>query len=555
MRPVDAESGGVVFRFRSSGPPPADPAPLAAGAAVADRLRLAAEWALSLDAQQQRLVESGEQVRVVVPEARPVRPGRALRPTLAEYRRLRLGVGELVLPVLLDPPGLEALYPFQRDGVRWLLERDGAILADDMGLGKTVQVVTALRLLFNRGAIRTVVVVCPKGLLATWEREFSKWAPEIGVAVLTPPRSLREDAWRAVAGRRHVLLTNYEHLRTPPEVLKRNPPEVVVADEAHRLRRRGAKVTGGAAQLRPQRFWALSGTPLERAPDDLATLLALVAPTRFSPSDARLHPSSLRSRAREFVLRRRKREVLDQLPPVRDTTEHLALTAGQERAYRRALREPAPPGDELALLTRLLTICDFDPETKESSKLERILSQLDRVRGEGEKAVVFSHRLEPLHALRRRLTETCGEGAGLLLVGEMGAEERERALDRFRNDERAVALLASTRIGGEGLTLTEANHVFLFNQWWNPSTNDQARDRVVRIGQRRSVRVVRFCCRDTIEEGLERILERKRELFDDLVDRLATDADTALRMRILRELGAEALRRRDFAPSTEPDPA
>ena len=543
MSAVDAVSGGVVFRFR------AGERPTGVVTTVSERLRLAAEWALSLDAQQKRLVESGEQVRVAVPEARPIRPGRAMRPTLAEYRRLRLGVGELVLPVLLDPPGLDALYPFQRDGARWLLERDGAILADDMGLGKTVQVVTALRLLLNRGVIRTVVVVCPKGLLATWEREFSKWAPEIGVAVMTPPRSIREEAWRAVAGRRHVLLTNYEHLRAPPEVLKRNPPEVVVADEAHRLRRRGAKVTGGAAQLRPKRFWALSGTPLERAPDDLATLLALVAPTRFSPSDARLHPSSLRSRAREFVLRRRKREVLDQLPPVRDTTEHLELSAGQERAYRRALREHATPGDELALLTRLLTICDLDPETGESSKLERILSQLERVRGEGEKAVVFSHRLEPLRQLRRRLTDAGGEGAGLLLVGEMGAEERERALDRFRSDEGTVALLASTRIGGEGLTLTEANHVFLFNQWWNPSTNDQARDRVVRIGQRRSVRVVRFCCRDTIEEGLERILERKRELFDDLVDRLASDEGYALWKRMLRELGTESLRKRDFAPA------
>lgn len=547
---MDAVSRGVVFRFR------AGERPTGVVTTVSERLRFAAEWALSLDAQQQRLVDCGEQVRVAVPEARPIRSGRAMRPTLAEYRRLRLGVGELVLPVLLDPPGLDALYPFQRDGVHWLLERDGAILADDMGLGKTVQVVTALRLLLNRGAIRTVVVVCPKGLLATWEREFSKWAPEIGVAVMTPPGSLREEAWRAVTGRRHVLLTNYEHLRAPPEVLKRNPPEVVVADEAHRLRRRGAKVTGGAAQLRPKRFWALSGTPLERASDDLATLLALVAPTRFSPSDARLHPSSLRSRAREFVLRRRKREVLDQLPPVRDTTEHLELSAAQERAYRRALRKHATPGDELALLASLLTICDLDPETGESSKLERILSQLDRVRGEGEKAVVFSHRLEPLRQLRRRLTDAGGEGAGLLLVGEMGAEERERALDRFRSDDRTVALLASTRIGGEGLTLTEANHVFLFNQWWNPSTNDQARDRVVRIGQRRSVRVVRFCCRDTIEEGLERILERKRELFDDLVDRLASDEGYALWKRMLRELGTESLRKRDFTTldsDTAPD--
>lgn len=535
-RPVDAVSGGVVFRFLAPAPPVHD------ANTVPERLRLASEWALSLDAQQRRLVENGEQVRVLVPADRAIRSGRAMRPTLAEYRRLRLGVGELVLPVLGAPPEMDGLYPFQIDGVKWLVERTGAILADDMGLGKTVQVITALRLLFNGGAIRTVLVVCPKGLIPTWEREFEKWAPELGVAVLNPPRSIREDAWRAVAGRRHVLLTNYEHLRTPPEALLRNPPEVIVADEAHRLRKQGAKVTGGAARLRPKRFWAISGTPLERAPDDLATLLALVEPTRFSPSDARL-PASLRSRAREFLLRRRKREVLDQLPPRRETTEHLELSAGQERAYRRALREHRSPGEELALLTRLLMVCDIDPDTNESSKGDRILGRLDSIRDEGEKAVVFSHRLKPLRELRRRMTERWGESAGLLLVGEMDADERECALQQFRADDRTIALLASTRIGGEGLTLTEANHVFLFNQWWNPSTNDQARDRVHRIGQQRSVREYRFVCRDTLEEGLERILKEKRDLFDDMVDRLADDREYALTRRLLYELGVERLRK------------
>lgn len=510
---------------------------------VADRLRVAGEWALAVDAQARQLTGAGDRVTVVVPGGRSARPGRVTTPTLAEYRRLRLSVGALVRPVLLDAPLLDSLYPFQRDGVRWLLEHKGGILADDMGLGKTVQVVTALRVLFNRGDIRTVLVVCPKGLLATWEREFSKWAPELGVGVVTPPRSIREKSWRAINRRRHVLLTNYEQLREPPEVLKRNPPDVIVADEAHRLRKRGAKVTTGAASLRPERFWALSGTPLERNLDDLETVLSLVAPTRFAPSAARPHPSSLRSRARSFLLRRRKRQVLDQMPEVRDSTESLDLTGAQERAYRRALREhEKTPGEELALLTRLLSICDLELNVRKSSKLERILFRLTHIRGDGEKAVVFSHRLDPLRELEARLTADHGKGSGLLFVGEMDAEARERTLDRFRTDEDAFVLLASTRIGGEGLTLTEANHVFLINQWWNPSASDQARDRVVRIGQRRSVRVYRFCCRGTLEEDLERILERKRELFDDMVDRLADDREYALTRRLLDELGVERLR-------------
>ena len=117
---------------------------------------------------------------------------------------------------------------------------------------------------------------------------------------------------------------------------------------------------------------------------------------------------------------------------------------------------------------------------------------------------------------------------------------REEHDDYFRGDEGPLALLASTRIGGEGFTLVEANHVFLFNQWWNPSANDQARDRVVRIGQRRKVRVYRFCCRGTIEEALERILKSKRKLFDDAVERLAQGENVAW-TRVLREIGINRL--------------
>ena len=412
-----------------------------------------------------------------------------------------------------------------------------------MGLGKTVQVISAMRLLFNCAAIRNALVVCPKGLVATWERELGRWAPELGVAILTPPARIREDAWRTVTGRCHVLLTHYEQLRTPPTVLRESPPGLIVADEAHRLRKRDARVTSGSFQLRPGRFWALTGTPLERDLEDLATLLSLVAPDRFAPGDGKLHSSSLRSRARPYVLRRRKQEVLDELPPVLDSIEMLELSDAQARAYRGAVKRyrTGEKGDELALLTRLQSLCDIDPESGESCKAERVLTLLSRIREQGEKAVVFSYRLEALRELQRRITQRWGEEAAALLVGEMDSVERERAVTRFRiGGAQALALLASTRIGGEGLTLVEANHVFLFNQWWNPSSNDQARDRVVRIGQTRKVRVYRFCCRGTIEEALERILRSKRALFDDAVERLA-QSESAAWTRVLREVGMERL--------------
>ena len=207
---------------------------------------------MDLDAQYRDLIHAGRSPPVNVPAASYPRTGRAHRETSADYWKLRLGIGELIRPLLFDPPELKALHPFQRQGVEWLRDQRGAILADDMGLEKSLQVISAMRVLFNRAMLRSTLIVCPKGLVATWERE-------LGIAILTPPAQIREDAWKAVAGRSHVLLTNYEQLRHPPAVLKRNAPDLIVADEAHRLRNCGARITSGSFQLKPGRFWVLTG--------------------------------------------------------------------------------------------------------------------------------------------------------------------------------------------------------------------------------------------------------------------------------------------------------
>ena len=522
---------------------------LAGGAGPGEKLRLAtdvraegaARWALEADAQLAALVKEEREVSVQLSMRPFSSAGRVFEETASAYRSLGLTVGDLVRPWLLVAPPLDALYPFQREGVEWLCSKLGAILADDMGLGKTVQVAFAMRLLFNRAEIRSVLVACPKSLLDVWERELVRWAPELGVAVLSPPARIRDQAWAAVVGRRHVLVTNYEQLREPPQALLNAPLDLVVADEAHRLRNFGARVTSGIDQLPRRRFWALSGTPLERDLEDLATLLSLIEPRRFAPSDSRLHASSLRSAARSYVLRRRKDEVLKELPPVVDTTERIDLSQEQAEAYAAAIaeyRRGDTPGAELALLTRLRGLCDFDEPSGSSSKLDWIVQRLGEVRERGEKAVVFAYLLAPLFELAARIESCWGKNAVRTLVGSMDSEERGTAVGEFQTDEDVLALVASSRVGGEGLTLVEANHVFLIDQWWNPSANDQARDRVVRIGQKRAVHVYRFCCRGTIEERLQEILEFKRELFEDAVGKL--DPNAALKS-VLGETGIDSL--------------
>lgn len=512
------------------------------------RLERAARWALEVDAQLGTILRKRGEVAIRVPARPRAGAARVLDETPAAYRELGLDTGHLLRPWLLHPPALDDLYPFQRAGVEWLVHRwlvhridRGAILADDMGLGKTVQVASAIRLLFNCARIRSVLVACPKSLLDVWENELARWAPELGVAVLNPPARIRDQAWAVLVGRRHVLVTNHEQLREPPPALLENPADVVVADEAHRLRNFGAQVTSGIDRLPRRCFWALTGTPVERDLEDLATLLSLVAPDRFAPSDSRLHPSSLRSAAQPCVLRRLKEEVLGELPPVVETTEKIGLSAEQAEHYAAAVahfRREGKPGAELALLTRLRALCDLHEPSGSSSKLDRVVERLSDVRQQRRKAVVFAYLLAPLAELERRIVSRWGAGAVRRLVGSMGRPERERAVREFRADPEVLALVASSRVGGEGLTLVEANHVFLIDQWWNPSANDQARDRVVRIGQKRTVHVHRFCCRGTIEERLQEILESKRELFEDAVGRL--DPNAALKA-ILRETDFESL--------------
>ena len=275
--------------------------------------------------------------------------------------------------------------------------------------------------------------------------------------------------------------------------------------------------------MNAKRIWALTGTPIERHEEDLATLLSLLEPTRFSVKSVAIESSGLRADARPYMLRRLKKDVLGELPDVIDTKEFLELTPQQQRAYSLARSQPLSrdEGAVLHRLTLMRSICDVEPQSGASSKLDRIVEILQAVHEAGEKAVVFSYLLEPLNVLASRLAKKYPNLRTVTLKGELSIDERGRVLREFKSDKSTVALLCSSRVGGEGLTLTEANHVFFVNEWWNPSANTQARDRVVRLGQERIVHVHRYRCKETIEETLDHILKRKSEIFANVVDALA----------------------------------
>ncbi len=437
--------------------------------------------------------------------------------------RLNLcGAGERSLPARMGLPFLTTfkslpLYGFQREGVARLLRSRRLLLADDMGLGKTIQVVGAMRNLIASGRIRHALVVAPATLLQNWIREMSGWTPELVVALGGPGRRMKIQGWRSLTDHCHVVVTNYESVR---DGMDTNDPwnvDLLVVDEAHRLKNWDSKTTSVVRLVQAQRVWALTGTPLERDSEDLANLLAFLDQNSFTSDDKSLPTSVLRSRARRFVLRRDKADVLRELPAVVTKHELLPMGRAQKEAYRRESSSQSHD-NPLVKFTRMRTICDYDPDTEESSKIDRIVAILRDVAGAGEKAVVFSYILDPL-----RLIESNLKKYGIRyerLIGAMDTTTRREAIDRFRHGVPMV-LLASMRIGSEGLTLVEANHVLLVNRWWNPSLNQQAIDRVVRIGQHRTVFVYTFALADTIEEDLDRVLTQKNELFDELVKRLS----------------------------------
>lgn len=422
------------------------------------------------------------------------------------------------MPLLTRRRSRWPLYQYQRDGVNRLVASNRCLLADDMGLGKTLQVIVATARLLEHEGCRRVLVVAPTSVLDTWRSEFARWAPMVAVRMAdgTNATTMFRKCWNVA----HVMLTNYEQMRTPPSVVVRRVPEILVLDEAHRIKNWDAQVSIGMRSLCPRRIWALTGTPLEKGKIDLVGLMSFLEPNKFGRQDRDLPSWLLRAKTRPYALRREKTDVMSDLPAITYRKESVRLRGAQARAYQQSVEESASEKDVLAALRRLQTLCDYDPETGVSAKLDRVQEILTTICGHrGEKAIVFSYLLHPLELLKQRLATTDVPSAGVY-QGSLTTRERTDMLDRYRRLQPGV-LLASMRAAGEGLTLTEANHVLLINRWWNPSANEQAIDRVHRIGQRLPVTVYYFEAVGTVDERLSDLLRSKERLFDEVVARLA----------------------------------
>jgi len=465
------------------------------------------------------------------------RPGRkpysptAPRPPERKYTRVAVPKDVIKFEdrvyYLLQPP-LELLLasrslgmpfePFrhQFDGIGFLYPRTGAVLADEMGLGKTMQAVTSLRLLLHAGQVRRALLVCPKPLVSNWRREFETWAPELPLTVVEGDQPRRHWQWRHPDS--VIAIANYELVLRDRELLCGGDLQfdLVIVDEAQRIKNANSTTNRVVRSLPRRRSWAITGTPIENSPEDLVGIFEFVARGHLRRN---MKPRRMATAVSDYVLRRTKEQVLDDLPPKLFRDADLELSPEQWETYRlaedegavrlSALGDRVPIQHVLELILRLKQVCNRDPATGASSKLERLEADLEECAASGRKAIVFSQWVETLTWLSRRLKRF----QPLEYHGRVPTGRRDGILERFRSGE-SVVLLMSYGAGSVGLNLQFANYVFLFDRWWNPAVEDQAINRVHRIGSSGPVTVSRYLTLGTIEQRIDQILREKRELFD-----------------------------------------
>lgn len=411
-------------------------------------------------------------------------------------------------------------FPYQIKGVAFLMPRKCALIADEMGLGKTIQVIISTRLLFRSGMLKRVLIVCPKPLVVNWSRELKLWASDLPFEIIHGDTEQRRLAWNTSSA--PLKLVNYELVTR--DVLEQVAGDIhfdlVILDEAQRIKTKDSKTAQAVCKISRDRSWAMTGTPIENHHDDLVHIFNFVDPGRIPKETP---PKLLQNLTSDYIIRRTKEEAAPDMPARIIQDVMLELTPAQRNAYDRAENEGIVHLNELGdtvtvhhvfeLVMRLKQICNMDPLTGCSSKVDQLVADMAEVAANNSKAIIFSQWVKPLEEIANHLKEF----NPLLYHGKVPSHLRQGVLDRFKEDSKAHVILMSYGTGSVGLNLQFTNYVFLFDRWWNPAIEDQAINRAHRLGQKSSVFVKRFISVKTIEERIAEVLETKRKLFAEII--------------------------------------
>ncbi len=445
------------------------------------------------------------------------------------------------------------LRPYQKFGFQWMCTLDklgfGGILADDMGLGKTIQAIAFLTAGRKGGKRkkeeRYALIVCPASLVYNWENEIRRFSPELSVVSVVGTAAAREMLIESSSSE-DVLLTSYDLLKRDVEKYRKYSFTYMILDEAQNIKNHLTQAAKTVKVIPSKRRFALTGTPIENSLSELWSIFDYLMPgilnsyKRFKDhyeqpivgSQDEQVTVRLQRMIRPFILRRLKTEVLKELPDKLEEVVYSRMEEEQQKIYhanaqqlldslKRKNQEEFRTGklEILAGLTRLRQICcdpglAYENYNGGAAKVDTCMELIRNARAAGNQVLLFSQFTQALEVLRELLEK---ERIGYyLLTGSTSKEKRAKMVESFNQDKTPVFLI-SLKAGGTGLNLTAASIVIHFDPWWNMAAQNQATDRAHRIGQKQVVTVYKLIMKDTLEEKILRLQERKAQLSDDII--------------------------------------
>ncbi len=460
------------------------------------------------------------------------------------------------VPILAQPAAFQGvLRHYQIEGYSWMrFLRDqgiGGILADDMGLGKTVQTISMIASCRDAADAsssekrRPFLIVAPTSVVENWDAEFDRFAPHLKRVVMR--RGDRTDAHERMADA-DVTVTSYALLQRDGDRFVGQAWDTVIFDEAQFVKNHLSKAYAFIRRLKARCKIALTGTPLENNLMELWSICSVAAPGLFPPPEKfketfqkpiekdsdREALGALRAHLRPFLLRRMKEMVEKELPPKTEQTWFVDMSPKQKHVYdvqlqrerQRVLGLLDDGGLKdhrfqiLTALTRLRQLClhadlvDAKHKDVPSAKLDELMDRLETILAEGHRVIVFSQFTSFLAHVKARFEARKWEYCYL----DGTTTRRKQVLERFEKERQIPLFLISLKAGGFGLNLTSADYCVLLDPWWNPAVEAQAVDRTHRIGQTRHVMIYRMILKDTIEEKVLKLQEKKKALFSDVLE-------------------------------------
>ncbi|MDI3480726.1 MAG: hypothetical protein PWQ97_381 [Tepidanaerobacteraceae bacterium] len=449
------------------------------------------------------------------------------------------------------PRGLQAnMREYQVTGYKWLsvLANNGlgGILADDMGLGKTLQAIALLLSAKEKDAsCRPSLIVAPSTLVYNWESEIKKFAPSLKTLVVAGDKSTRTSLAETIPGY-DVVITSYPLIRNDIELYERHKFYCCILDEAQHIKNFESQNAKSVKSIISKARLALTGTPMENSPAELWSIFDFIMPgylysykyfkenyqKPIIEGDSKAL-KELRKLIAPFVLRRTKKEVLKELPEKIETTLMVDMTPQQKKIYQAYLVKVKEELEEriqeegfensrmhiFSALLRLRQLCChpgifIENYKGESGKMELLKELLDELLSAGHRVLLFSQFTSMLDMIKKTLDKMSIRYA--YLDGSTAVSERKKIIADFNSGTKAVFLL-SLKAGGVGLNLTSADTVIHFDPWWNPAVEEQASDRAYRIGQKNNVQIFRLITKGTIEEKIDELQKRKRDLIGSII--------------------------------------